>query len=260
MDLARTVVLVTGASSGIGAALAQALRRRGCQLALTARSAEKLAALAGADAISIPGDLTAPETRRRAVEAAMDRFGRIDVLINNAGVGLYAPTWTADPDAVRRMFELNYFAPLDMIQRCVPGMIKQGSGAIVNVSSIGGLAPLPWFTNYSASKFALCGLTDGLRIELSRTGIRCMAVCPGYVRTGFQDNVIAGKPPEKLWRARRFAITAEECAEATVRGLEKGARTVVTPRLGWAFVLAYRLFPGLVDRQLAKIHDTLGMA
>lgn len=260
MDLARKVVLITGASEGIGAAAAKEFRQRGCELALVARSKEKLDKAAGeTGGFAISADLRDPAARHRAVEAALSKFGRIDVLVNNAGVGMYAPSWRADMTSVRDMFELNYFAVLDMIQRVVPSMRRQGGGAIVNVSSIGGLVPLPWFSNYSASKFAVSGLTAGLRIELVKDKIHCMDVCPGYVQTGFQTNVISGKPPDKLWKARRHAISPEECAKALVSGLERNKRTVVTPRMGWALVLGYALFPGLVDRQLRKIYDTLDM-
>lgn len=172
---------------------------------------------------------------------------------------MYAPSWKADLEGVRRMFELNYFAVLEMIQHAVPHMKRQGGGAIVNVSSIGGMIPLPWFTNYTASKYAVCGLTDGLRIELSASGIHCMAVCPGYVQTGFQRNVISGKPPDKLWRARKFAITPEQCAQALVRGLERNARTVIVPRAGRLLALAYAIAPSLVDRRLRSIYGTLDM-
>ncbi len=260
MDLARKVVLLTGASEGIGAASAREFRRRGCELALVARSKERLEEIAGeTGGFAIPADLRDPAARQLAVESALSRFGRIDILVNNAGVGMYAPSWRADMASVRDMFELNYFAVLDLIQRVVPPMRRQGGGAIVNVSSIGGLVPLPWFSNYSASKFAVCGLTSGLRIELTRDKIHCMDVCPGYVQTGFQTNVISGKPPDKLWKARRHAISPEECARALVGGLEANKRTVVTPRTGWALVLGYALFPGLIDRQLRRIYDTLDM-
>jgi short-subunit dehydrogenase len=253
-------VLITGGSEGIGAACARHFHARGCRLALAARSAGKLGAVAAeTNALAVTADLRDASARRIVVQETLARYGRIDVLVNNAGTGMYAPSWKADMAAVRNMFEINYFAVLDMIQHVVPGMRGQGGGAIVNVSSIGGMVPLPWFSNYSASKFAVSGLTAGLRIELASSGIHCMDVCPGYVQTGFQQNVISGKPPEKLWRARRYAITADECARALVRGLESRKRTVVTPRAGWALVAAYALFPALVDRQLRKIYDTLDM-
>jgi len=259
MRIAGKVALITGASEGIGRATAEALARRGARLSLVARSADKLAEVGGPDTVRTAGDLTDPEVRRRAVEATIKRFGAIDILINNAGVGLYAPAWRAPDAEVRQMTELNLFAALGMIQLAVPGMRERGGGMIVNVSSIAGLVALPWFTLYSASKFALVALTAGLRMELKRDRIHCMAVCPGYVRTGFQRNALAGSPPEGLYKQRRFIITAAQCAEAIARGIERESRTVVTPRFGWLLLAASRWFPSLVEGQLERIYRTLKM-
>ena len=105
---------------------------------------------------------------------------------------------------------------------------------IVNIGSIAGKVTLPWFTLYSATKFALGSLTEGLRMELGRDGIRTMVVCPGYVSTAFQSHALVGRPPDRLLKGKKFAITAEQCAEAVARGVERDARTVVTPAVGWA--------------------------
>jgi short-subunit dehydrogenase len=129
---------------------------------------------------------------------------------------------------------------------------------IVNVSSIAGKMTLPWFTLYSASKYALCSLGDGVRIELAAQGIHVMTVCPGYVDTGFQKHVLAGAPPESIARGRRFAITAQECAEAIALGIERDARTVVTPRTGWLLIAFARLFPRMVDAQLERMNARYG--
>jgi short-subunit dehydrogenase len=259
MDLRDKVVLITGASEGIGAACVRVFRARGAKLALVARSREKLEAVAGADALAIPGDLLNGPDRQQAVETTLAHYGRIDVLVNNAGVGLYAPAWKAPPDEVRRMFDLNLFAVLDLIQRVAPLMQQQRSGTIVNVSSIAGKVPLAWFTLYSASKFALSAMTTGLRMELRSYGIHCMDVCPGYVKTGFQQHVLTGQPPDRLWRMRRFAITAEQCAQALVRGVERRKRTVIVPRAGWLLMAARALFPGLVESQMERIYLGLNM-
>jgi short-subunit dehydrogenase len=154
------------------------------------------------------------------------------------------------------MFELNFFAPLELIQLAAPYMKRQGDGAIVNISSIAGKVTLPWFTLYSASKYALGSMTDGLRMELRRAGIHSMTVCPGYVKTGFQSHVLHGSVPEAVGGMKsRWAITAEECAQAIVKGLERNARTVVAPAaFGWLFVVLERLFPWLVDRQLEAMY------
>lgn len=258
MELANRVVLITGASDGIGAACAREFRRRGARLALMARSMGKLLTVAEeTSAIAIPGDVTNASDRAHAVETTLARHGRIDILINNAGAGLYEPSHTGSIETVRSMFELNVFAVLAMTQLVAPAMKAQRDGMIINVSSIAGLVPLPWFTMYSATKYGVCAMTDGLRMELASHNVRAMAVCPGYVRTGFQTNVMAGKPPEKLWRNRQFAITPEQCARAIASGVERESHTVVTPRVGWALVWGRRFFPRLIDHFLRKIYQDL---
>jgi short-subunit dehydrogenase len=248
-------VLITGASEGIGASCAEAFRQRGALLALNARSEEKLRRVAGSDALAVPGDITDAGVQQRVVDSVLERYGRIDILLNNAGAGLYSPAWRAPMADSRAIFELNFFAPLGMIQRVAPHMRKQRSGLIINVSSIAGKMTLPWFTLYSAGKYALCSLSDGLRMELDRDGIGVMTVCPGYVNTGFQSHIIGGKVPAAIANSRRFAISPEQCAEAIAKGVEKNRRTVVTPRSGWLLIAFARLFPRLMDAQLGKINS-----
>jgi short-subunit dehydrogenase len=257
MQIQGSVVLITGASEGIGAACVESFRKRGARLVLVARRREKLESFATPDTLIAPADVTDPDDRQRIVSGAMERFGAIDVLINNAGVGLYAPAWRAPLNEVRRMFDLNLFAALGMAQVVAPHMIRQRRGMIVNVSSIAGKMTLPWFTMYSASKYALGSMTDGLRMELKPHGVRAMTVCPGYVRTGFQDHVIAGSPPPTIRQAKRFAIDPGECAEAIARGVERDARTVVVPGAGWLLIALQRLMPRLMDAQLARMLQRL---
>ncbi len=252
MKIDGKVVLITGASRGIGAACAEAFRKRGARVSLVARSESKLA-----EALVTVGDLTDAAVRRRVVERTVERFGRIDILVNNAGVGLYAPTSHAPLDEVRRMFELNLFAALELSQLVIPGMQERGSGAIVMVSSIAGMLSLPWLSLYSASKAAVVAMADAMRVELKPHGIAVINVAPGYVRTEFQSHVLGGRPPAGLARYQKFAISAEDCAEAIAQGVEREARTVLAPRSGWMAVLGARLFPSLVDRQLARANRDL---
>ncbi len=257
MKIEGKVVLISGASQGIGAACAEVFRKRGARLSLAARSEAKLEEAGGGDALVTAGDLTDHGVRRRVVERTLERFGRIDILINNAGVGLYAPASRAPLSDVRRMFELNVFAALELSQLVIAGMKERASGAIVMVSSIAGMMSLPWLSLYSASKAAMDSMADAMRVELKPHGIAVVRVAPGYVRTDFQSHALGGRPPAGLARYNKFAIPAEACAEAIARGVERSARVVMAPRSGWLAVLGARFLPSLVDRQLARVNRDL---
>jgi short-subunit dehydrogenase len=256
MRLDGKVVLITGASEGVGAACAAEFAARGARLSLVARSEEGLRSAGGPDALITPGDITQDDTRRRAVERTLERYGAIDILINNAGVGIYQPSWEIPMEEARYLMELNFFAPLALTQLVVPHMRARRSGLLVNVGSIAGKVVLPWLTIYSVSKFALGALTEGQRMELRRDGVRTMIVCPGYVKTNFQKHARAGQAPQKVLQSRAYAITPEQCAAAIRRGVERDARTVLTPRGGWLFVLAMRLFPAFVEARMAELNGT----
>ena len=256
MRIDGKVALITGASEGVGAACAVEFARAGARLSLVARTEEGLRRAGGPDALITPGDLTSESLRRAVVERTLERYGAIDILINNAAVGFYEPSWSAPMERTRSLMELNFFALLGMIQLVTPHMRARRSGTIVNVGSIAGMMTLPWLTTYSASKSAVASLTAGLRMELKRDNVHAILVCPGYVKTGFQQNVLSGKAPEKVRKSRRFAITAEECAAAIRRGVEANARTVMAPAAGWALVAAMRLFPGIVEQRMAEMNET----
>jgi short-subunit dehydrogenase len=254
-DLRNKTALITGASSGIGRAAARALAREGARLILTARSRERLEPVARevapAEAALIPADLCERASLEALAAEARSRFATIDIVIHCAGVGMYVPSYEADPLLLRRMFELNVFAPVDLTGRLMPSIPR--GGAIVNISSIGGKVPLPWLGLYSATKYALNGYSDALRMELDGRGIQVMSVCPGFVETPFRDNVLMGKIPPAVDRQRRFLITADQCAGAIVDGLKKRKRTVVTPRIGWALIALVRLFPGVIFPRMARM-------
>ncbi len=125
---------------------------------------------------------------------------------------------------------------------------------MINISSIAGKVPLPWLTLYSASKYALNAYSDGLRVELGQAGIHVLCVCPGYVDTPFRENVLQGEIPEPVARQKLFMITAEQCAEATLDGLRRRKRTIVTPRIGWVLVVLARLLPGFLFARMAKMN------
>ena len=254
MRIDGKVVLITGASEGLGAACAAEFARAGAKLSLTARSEERLRRAGGAHALVTPGDLTLDETRRDVIQRTLERFGSIDILINNAGAGLYEPSWATPLDRARQMWDLNFFAALGMAQLAIPHMRARGEGMIVNIGSIAGKFTLPWLPLYSASKSALGSWTEVLRMELRNSGVRVMLVCPGYIDTGFQSHAMGGAPPAKIAGGKRFAITAADCARVIRRGVERDARTVMTPRVGWLLVAVRSLIPGLVEANLAKLN------
>lgn len=260
MQIRNSVVLITGASQGIGAACSRVFNERGARLSIVARDAERLASVGGPDTLRTSGDITRDDVRRDVVARTIERFGGIDILINNAGMGLYSAAWNAPMDDARTLFELNLLAPLALTQLVVPGMRERKRGAIVNIGSIAGKITFPWYTLYSVSKFALGSLTDGLRMELKSYGIHAMTVWPGYVKTDFQAHALGTRPPDAVRKGKRFAITAGECAEAIARGLERDARNVVVPRIGWALVALSRLLPVLVESRLAAINQTRASA
>jgi short-subunit dehydrogenase len=246
------VVIITGASEGIGARLASLLRSRGARLSLVARNAQKLAAAAGPDDLVVPGDLTESTVRHELIAKTLERHGGIDVLINNAGRGSYYTACTTPMEEARGVFELNFFAPLELAQLAA-AHLRETHGSLVNVSSIAGQISLPWLPVYSASKFALAAITSAQRTELRRSGVHVMGVFPGYVDTDFQLNAVGPRPPDLVVQGKRFAVSAAECAEAIVDGIVRRKRVVVTPRSGWALVLANRLLPGFVESRLERV-------
>jgi short-subunit dehydrogenase len=246
------VVIITGASEGIGAQLAAVLQKRGAHLALLARNETKLAAVAATGDLVVPGDITEDSVRSALIAETAARWGRIDILINNAGRGSYYTASNTPLDEARALFEVNFFGPLALVQLATP-YLRQSRGTIVNVSSIAGQINLPWLPVYSASKFALAAITSTQRTELKRDGVHVMGVFPGYVETDFQANAPGPRPPHRVVQGRRFAISARECAEAIVDGIAHRKRMVVTPRAGWLLVWANRFFPNFVESRMEHV-------
>lgn len=191
--LTGQVVIVTGASSGIGEATARRLAAGGARVVLFARRQDRLDALAreldpgGANVLGVAGDITRDPDRRRLVDAARAKFGRVDALVNNAGYGTRGPLETTPVDAIRRNYETNVFALVALTQLVLPEMRARGDGCIVNIGSVAGRIARPLSSIYDSTKHALEALTDGLRGELQPFGVRVSLIRPGYIVTEFVD-------------------------------------------------------------------------
>lgn len=197
MDLQDAVMIVTGASSGIGAATARAAAAAGARLVLAARRYDRISELAAElpDAIAVRCDVTDGNQVRAVVDAALGRYGRVDILVNNAGQGLHVPLESVDPDDFRAVLELNTVAPLVAMQAVLPAMRAQGGGSIVNVSSGTTLRPLPGTGAYTASKAALDVLSTVARAEFADSGVVVSTVYPFITATEFHRDLRAGAGP-----------------------------------------------------------------
>jgi short-subunit dehydrogenase len=191
--LAGQVVIITGASAGIGEATARRLARGGARVVITARRQERLDALAreldptGAAVLAVAGDITSAADRRRLVDTALAKFGRIDALVNNAGYGTRGPVELVPVDLIRKNYETNIFALVALTQLVLPGMRARGSGCIVNIGSVAGRIARPLSSIYDSTKHALEALTDGLRGELQPFGVRVTLIRPGFILTEFVE-------------------------------------------------------------------------
>jgi len=194
-SLTDQVVIITGASSGIGEATARRLARGGARLVISARRSDRLGALAreldpsGARVLAVAGDVTVEADRRRLVAAARERFGRIDALVNNAGYGTRGPVERVPVELIRRNFETNLFSLIALTQLVIPVMREQprgpARGRIVNIGSVAGRIARPLSSVYDATKHALEAITDGLRGELKPFGLDVVLIRPGFIRTEF---------------------------------------------------------------------------
>lgn len=239
--LSGQVIIITGASSGIGEATARRLVRGGAKVVITARRQDRLDALAreldstGANVLAVAGDITNAGDRQQLVAATLAKFGRIDGLVNNAGYGTRGPVELVPVDLIRKNYETNIFSLIALTQLVLPHLRERGDGCIVNIGSVAGKIARPLSSIYDSTKHALEALTDGLRGELQPFGVRVTLIRPGFILTGFVDaadaastEVIANAGPYAPYlggfrvgydKLRRIAGTPDDIARLVERAL-----------------------------------------
>jgi short-subunit dehydrogenase len=252
-DLTGRRILITGASSGIGKALAVQLGQAGAKLVLAARSADKLRDLAaslGPNAIAVPADITIDADRARLMAEVKARFGGLDVLVNNAGIASWAHFADSSEEVLRQIMEVNFFAPTELIRLAIPMLTEGQQPAIVNVSSMCGRRAMPGWSEYSASKFALCGLTEALRGELARFDIDILLIVPGLTNSDFSKHFLQTKGRAKIEFDK--GMPPETVAAGVVRSLRMNkTETVMGGEARWV-LLCNKFFPRLTDWLLAR--------
>jgi short-subunit dehydrogenase len=247
------VVIITGASSGIGAATALRLAREGMKLTLAARRVERLEQVAsqvealGGEALAVQVDVCQREDIERMLQATLERWGRIDVLINNAGVGNEARLTKFPPGEIHRRIHTNLIAVIECTQAVLPTMLSQKAGHIINVASIAGLIATPGSAVYCAGKFGVVGFTDALYRDLLGTGVHVSAFCPGFTPTEISPILQAhaeGKPDAPYVPG---LMPVEYVADQLARLIRHPRRRVVVPKSWSVLVFLAFLFPRLVD-------------
>ena len=258
------VAIVTGASSGIGAATARALARQRAHVVLAARRQEQIAALAAelADAyavraLAIPTDMSRPAEIAHLVDRTVAEFGRVDILVNNAGLGLQGDVADLETADLRYLFDVNVFGAVQAMQAVIPPMRRQQGGVIVNISSILGKVVVPSLgmvgssAGYTASKYALNAFSTAARMELRADGIRVVTVLPGVTASEFNQNFLVtdADQPQRVRRTGSLmgVMPAERVADRIVRVIERREREVYITLKDRVFVLAANAAPGLFE-------------
>ena len=260
MDIKNKVVIVTGASSGIGEATARAFGREGAKVVLAARRVDKLQILAqeidsmntGAETLVIQADLSKLDDIQAMIAQTLEKFGRIDILVNNAGFGRLDWLENLDPiKDIQAQIELNVLGVIQTTRQVLAVMMEQRAGSIINMCSMAGLVATPTYTVYAASKHAVHGFSEALRREVKPWGIDVSLIYPGGVVTEFTQHAgIKRKTNAKT--PKSMLLTAEQVANAVVKLVKRPRRMLIIPWLWSVTVFMNRFLPGLVDYTTIK--------
>ncbi|MCB0195356.1 MAG: SDR family oxidoreductase [Anaerolineae bacterium] len=256
MDPHGRVIILTGATQGIGLATAHVLAQAGCQLALATRSKARLDVLAGklntvgSQAIAVPTDMGDTQQAANLVQATIETFGRLDVIINNAALGVRDEVTTLNETEARRVMDVNYFGPVALIQAAIPHLkANPQGGLIINISSIVGRRAMPGIAGYCASKAALEKMAESLRIELKNDNVRVSTVYPGVTATRFNDNSLGDS---LSGRGRMKGVPPERVAQAILQTIRHERRDVFITLFDRAFVTASMIWPWFMDYLLSS--------
>lgn len=254
------VVIITGATSGIGKALALKFGSHGSKILITGRDSTTLAATLdelknkGIAAVAFQADVSIEEDNKRMAAEAMKQYGRIDILINNAGISMRALFDEVDLDVVKKVMDINFYGVLYATKYCLPE-IKKNKGSVVGISSIAGFRGLPGRTGYSASKFALNGFLEVLRTELLYSGVHVLTACPGFTASNIRKRSLTkdGSTQGDSPRAEEKMMTAEECANHIYKATVNRKRTLVLTAQGKLAVILNKWLPRLADKMVYNV-------
>lgn len=251
------VVIITGASSGIGEACAIAFANKGAKVVLAARNMDKLKEVEakirkiGAEVLSVKCDVSIQEECKNLTEQTIAKFGAIDILINNAGISMRAVFNDMELDVMEKIMAINFFGAVYCTKFALPHILKN-KGSVVGVSSIAGYVGLPARTGYSASKFAMQGFLEALRTENLRNNLHVMIACPGFTASNIRNTALSsdGSVQGESPRDEQKMMTSEEVAQYIVKGIEKRKRTLVLTGQGKLVVFLSKWFPSFVEKQV----------
>ena len=258
------VLVITGASKGIGAELARQLGAKGARLVLAARSEKELEAVAadcrkaGASVVTVKADVTNDRDCQAIISGAVVAFGRLDVLVNNAGATMWARFEDIDDMSIlKRIMDVNYMGAVYCTKHALPHL-RDTKGLIVGISSLAGRTGVPTRTGYSAAKHAMVGFFDSLRIELDGTGVGVTMIYPGFVATGIRENATGpdGKPIHVSPVKEGEVMSVEDCARRIVTAMERREREVVMTARGKIGLFLKLFAPSLIDRMAKRAIET----
>ena len=263
----QSVVVITGASSGIGQALAFAFGRTGAAIVFCGRKADALQqtanalTTAGISNLPVVADVSVEADMKRLADEAIARFGRIDILINNAGITMRSLFVDADPEVLRKVMDINFMGTVYATRYALPHILKT-RGSIVGISSIAGYKGLPVRSGYSASKFAMNGFLEAIRIELRYSGVHVLTACPGFTTSNIRFSAFdsQGEATGETVREEESMMSAEECAGHILNAVQQRKRELILTGQGKLVVFLNKWLPGLIDKltynALAKEKDS----